>query len=88
MLLGKRAREPGLMQTTLPPMTFAQWQRSMCNQWFSTNTHFLTHIVQRPLKMPDHIPDTLTTRAIAVFCRYGVATTYDKCPVAKCCGDI
>ena len=79
---GKQARVPGLFLAPPPPLTFARWQKGLCDEWFASNTHFVENIVRRKIVMPDHIPDTMSVRALAIFMKYGTACSYPKC--AEC----
>ena len=84
--MGKTAGSGGLLVKPPTPMTFAGWQKGMCDEWFASNTAFVTHIVQQPLIMPETLDDNVTVRAIAVFLRYGVANSVSKCN--KCGGKV
>ena len=86
---GKQARKAGLLTAPLPAISFHQWQRQICDSWFETNAAFAANITQRKINFPDHIQDTLTMRAIAVFMRYGVTGSFGaKCPVGSCTGNL
>ena len=76
---GKQARLAGVLAQPPLPITFAKWQRDMCDGWFASDAAFLTYIVQRQLVLPQHLTDTLVLRAAAVFAKYGVASAPCRC---------
>lgn len=82
----KCARVPGLLDANLPEISFKVWQEKMNDSWFETDAAFTHYIVKRKIKFPEHLKDTLTIRAVAVFMRYGVPSSFAKCP--KCKGEV
>ena len=80
----KTARTGGLAGVRVAPVSFKQWQRSICDEWFTSNAAFEEHVLRRPIIFPDGLEDTLTVRVIAIFLHYGVAARPSGC--AECGG--
>ena len=60
--VGKQVRKQGLLLSQLDPISFATWQRQLCDDWFSNDTAFMEYIVKRKIVMPEHLEDNLTVR--------------------------
>ena len=83
-MAGKQVRTAGLFHEEARSLSFQTWQKSLCNEWFSTSTHFVEKIVKHKIDFPVHLKDTLTLRAIAVFSRFGVMQVPSKCNYGSC----
>ncbi|CAK0841998.1 unnamed protein product, partial [Prorocentrum cordatum] len=80
----KTARTGGLAGVRVAPVSFKQWRRSICDEWFASSAAFEEHVLRRPILFPDGLEDALSLRAIAIFLHYGVAARPSGC--AECGG--
>ena len=76
----------GLCENQPGQMSFAKWQRSMCEDLFSSQTSFLAHVVHAPIVFPPPFKDTPMTRAMGVFAHYGLIKKISSCPIPRCTG--
>ena len=80
----KVVRELGLFDEPPPPITFKKWQKSICDDWFRTDTAFTQYILNRSIIMPDGMIDNPTLRAAAVFNHFGITATPVRCEHIGC----
>ena len=77
-------RTGGLHGKPLEDITFIEFQKCVCEQWFQSDTHFRHYMLQRQVLDEDGQNVSLTLRSIAVFLRTGIILGMHKC--AECSG--
>ena len=81
------AQESGFVENPSKQLTFAKWQRSICNGWFSTQTFFLAYVANAPIIFPDPFKDIQFTRALGVFAHFVLVEFVSKCDINRCKSD-
>ena len=77
-------RTGGLHGKPLEDITFIEFQKGVCEEWFQSDTHFRHYMLQRQVLDEDGQNVSLTLRSIAVFLRTGIVLGMHKC--AECSG--
>lgn len=79
---GGAPRATGILEMPQRPMHVNAWQRAICEDWFTSQTAFLEHIVHYEITgFPEGVEDSLGVRAAIVFTRLQLIDAIDKCPV-------
>ena len=83
--MGRSARASGAVETviTAEAQTLNQFVGGVCEEWFSSQSAFLACIVFAKLKVPEHLEDSLTLRALLIMMSSGLVNTLAECPECK-----
>ena len=71
-------RTGGLHGKPLEDITFIEFQKGVCEEWFQSDTHFRHYMLQRQVLDEDGQNVSLTLRSIAVFLRTGIVLGMHK----------
>ena len=77
-------RKHGLVEAPPKAMTFPQWQASIKDTWFTSQSAFLAHVVYAKVQFAAPFHDTPTTRAMGIFAHYGMVRNNAKCTHKGC----
>lgn len=80
----KMSRTPGILAKPPLPLNVVNWLKSVNEEWFSSQTAFLEHVVHSQITgLPETLLDSLALRAVLVLTHFEMTTAVKKCPVCN-----